>query len=99
MQLLVRAFPVLPGREADIHRFAQEIRTTRAAESAEFYTRMGVARESWHLQETPHGKWVIAVTHIPEKPIEVAGQDYARAPHVFDRWFKSQVTLLTGVDP
>ncbi len=63
MQLLVRAFPVLPGKEGQMREFAATVRTTRAAESADFYRRMGVARESWHLQDTPHGTWVIGVTH------------------------------------
>ena len=99
MQLLVRAFPVLPGREQQMRAFADVVRTSRAAEAADFYRRMGVARESWHLQQTPHGSWVVAVTQIPDKPIEQAGQDYAASPHVFDTWFKQQVVALTGINP
>jgi hypothetical protein len=99
MQLIVRAFPVLPGKEQIMRQFAREVQTTRAAEATDFYRRMGVARESWHLQETPHGSWVIGVTQIPEKPVEAAGRDYAASQHPFDRWFKDQVIAITGVDP
>lgn len=99
MQLLVRAFHVLPGREEQMRELAEAVSTTRAAEAADFYRRMGVARESWHLQETPHGAWVIGVTQIPDKPIEVAGRDYAASQHPFDRWFKDQVRFVTGIDP
>jgi hypothetical protein len=99
MQLIVRAFPVLAGKEEQMRQFAQAVRTTRAAEAADFYRRMGVARESWHLQETPHGTWVIGVTQIPEKPVEAAAQDYAASQHAFDRWFKEQVLLVSGINP
>jgi len=99
MQLLVRAFPVLAGKEMQLRQFAHDIQTTRSAEVADFFRRLGVARESWHLQETPHGSWVIAVTQIPDRPIEVAGQDYAASRGDFDRWFKEQVMLISGVNP
>lgn len=79
--------------------FARDIRTTRAVEAADFYRRMGVTRESWHLQETDHGAWVIGVTQISERSIEAAAEDYATSQHPFDRWFKDQVLLVTGVDP
>src|SRR5688572_27003855 len=99
MQLLVRAFPVLAGREEMMRQFAGEVRTHRAAAAADFYRRMGVARESWHLQETPHGTWVIGVTQIADKPLAQAGEDYAASQHDFDRWFKQQVMMVTGIDP
>jgi hypothetical protein len=99
MQMLVRAFQVLPGRENQMREFATAVSTHRAADVADFYRRMGVARESWHLQETPHGTWIIGVTQIPDKPVAQAAQDYAASAHEFDQWFKDQVMLVTGVDP
>jgi hypothetical protein len=99
MELLVRAFPVLAGKEPELRSFARALQTTRAAEAADFYERFGVARESWHLQETPHGPWVIGVTQIPERPIEAAAEEYAGSQDPFDRWFKDQVKLVTGIDP
>jgi hypothetical protein len=99
MQLIVRAFPVLPGKENEVRAFARDVQTTRATEAAEFYQRMGVARESWHLQQTPHGTWVIGVTQIPDKPIDAAARDYAASQQAFDRWFKEQVQGMTGVNP
>ncbi len=99
MQLLVRAFPVLPGKEPDLRQMALAVQTSRSAEAREFYERMGVARESWHLQQTPHGPWIIGVTQIPDKPIQTAARDYADSQHPFDRWFKEQVLLISGIDP
>ena len=99
MQLIVRAFPVLPGKTEEMRQFAAAMRSTRAADAADFHRRIGVARESWHLQSTPAGDWVIGVTQIPEKPIDTAAREYAASQHAFDRWFKEQVRLVTGIDP
>lgn len=99
MPLIVRAFPILPGKEDQVRQFAQDLRTTRAADAAAFYDRMGVAKESWHLQETAHGSWVIAVTDVVTQPIEEAARDYAGSVHGFDRWFKEQVKAVSGIDP
>ena len=79
--------------------FARELQSRRSGECASFFRRHGVARETWHLQETPRGMWVTGVTQFPEKPIEAAGRDYAASQHPFDVWFKQQVKLVTGVDP
>jgi hypothetical protein len=99
MQLVVRAFPVLPGREGELRALADELRTTRAGEASEFFRRMGAARESWHLQQTPQGPWLIAVTQIPERPVQQVGREYAESSQPFDSWLKRQVGIITGVDP
>ena len=100
MQLAVRAFPVLPGLEARAYEIAREMQGHRAAEANDFYRRHGVARESWHTQQTPSGLWIIAVTHFePEKAADEAARQYAASEAPFDRWFKNQVRALTGIDP
>jgi hypothetical protein len=99
MSLVVRAFPLAPGKEAELESFAEELRTRRAAEAADFYRRFGVSRESWHLQRTPHGTWVIGVTEIVERPVAVAAEQYAHSEEPFDRWFKDRVHALTGINP
>jgi hypothetical protein len=99
MQLIVRAFPVLTDKQAEMHAFAKAMQTTRAAEAADFYRRIGTARETWHLQSTPAGDWVICVTQIPDRPIDDAAREYAGSTHAFDMWFKAQVRQLTGIDP
>jgi hypothetical protein len=98
MQLIVRAFPVLADKQAEMLAFAEAMRT-RAAETADFYRRIGAARETWHLQSTPAGDWVICVTQIPDRPIDEAARDYAGSRHAFDTWFKGQVKLVCGIDP
>lgn len=98
MPIIVRAFPVLPGKEEDIRKFAAEMAGPRRREAEQFYRSFGVVRESWHYQETPHGLMVIGVTELDADP-EVKAREYAESIRPFDTWFKEQVLNLTGVDP
>jgi len=96
MALVVRAFP-LRGPVADLQAFASELTGARASDAERFYRHYGVDHESWHLQQTPSGPWVIAVTSLAD-PVEAASR-YADATEEFHVWFKDQVLSLTGVDP
>jgi hypothetical protein len=97
MALVVRAFPVLEGMEESVREIARTMGGERAGETAEFFSRLGVRHESWHLQETPAGLWVIAVSDL-DAPQERA-QQYADSHREFDSWFKERVLELTGIDP
>ena len=98
MPLVVRAFPVLPGKEEDIRRLAAEMAGPRRQEAEQFYRSFGILRESWHYQETPHGPLVIGVTEVGEEP-GVRAREYADSIRPFDSWFKEQIRNLTGIDP
>ena len=65
MPHVVRAFP-LRGSVADLQAFAQALAGLRAVDAGRFYRHYGVERESWHLQFTDHGPWVIAVTELAD---------------------------------
>lgn len=97
MPFVVQAFPLLPEREGALRAFADQMAGERAAEGADFYRRLGVAHESWHLQHTAAGPLVIAVTEIAD--VDAAATSYAASQQPFDRWFKDQVLHLTGVSP
>jgi hypothetical protein len=96
MPRVVRAFPLLSSRPA-LESFAAELKGRRATEAAQFYRHCGVSSESWHLQDTSSGPWIIAVTEL-DNPAEAAPR-YADASAEFHVWFKTQVLSLTGVDP
>lgn len=55
MPLVVRAFPILPGKEEQLREFAAEMAGARRSEASAFYRSFGVTRESWHLQQTEQG--------------------------------------------
>jgi hypothetical protein len=99
MERVVRAFPILRGREKAVEDLARAMTTTRAAEAAEFYQRHGVAHESWYAQQTPQGMLVIAITDFAERPAEMVADDYAKSTAPFESWFKAQVMNVSGIDP
>ncbi len=94
MSLIVRAFP-LRAHPRDLEAFATALRE-RKAEADAFYRQYGVSHESWHVQETPEGNWVIAVTAVDDAA--QAAVRYAGSSAAFDSWFKKQVLALTGID-
>jgi hypothetical protein len=96
MPLVVRAFP-LRSSIPELQAFAAELTGNRMADADQFYRHYGVEHESWHIQQTPNGPWVIAVTSLAN-PSEAAPR-YANATEEFHAWFKAQVLSLTGVDP
>ena len=97
MALIVRAFPVLPGKDDELRRLAEEMNAERE-EAAAFYSGYAVVHESWHLQKTPQGSWAICVTDIAREPAAMA-RAYAGSQRPFDRWLKERIRELTGVDP
>ena len=96
MSLVVRAFP-LRGSIKDLEAFVAALSTERKADIAAFYRQFGVSHESWHLQETPNGPWVIAVAAIDD--VAEAAPRYAKSSAEFDSWFKKRVEHLTGINP
>ena len=98
MAMIVRAFPVLPGKEQAAREFAHRVGGERKQETATFLQAFGVRRESWHLQETPQGIQIIVVTDVEDPPHERA-QAYGASQGAYERWFKDNVRALSGVNP
>ncbi len=96
MSMIVRAFPLRAPIE-DLMAFAAALSSERTAETTDFYRRFGVSHESWHLQQTPHGPWLIAISAIDD--VAEAAPRYAQSSAAFDTWFKQQVMALSGVNP
>src|SRR5258708_63862 len=88
MALIVRAFP-LRRSVSDLQAFAADLNGAKAADATQFYRHYGVDHESWHVQQTPNGPWVIAVTALAN-PTEAASR-YADATEAFHACFTRQV--------
>jgi hypothetical protein len=99
MDLIVRAYPIPAANVEDLRRMAATILKERADEAVAFYARYGVSRETWHLQQTPHGWWVIGVTEVRDQPVAVVADRYKQSEEPFDRWFKNQVHAISGINP
>jgi hypothetical protein len=97
MAMIVRAFPVLAGKEDAARRFAESVSGARKQETASFLQGFGVRRESWHLQQTAQGTFIIVVTDVEEPPHEKA-RAYGASQGAYERWFKDNVRELCGVN-
>lgn len=86
--------PLLPGKTAAARAFAAEISGPRRAELDNAQTT--VTKESWFLQETPHGDFMIVYYHSPN-PNKVH-EALAVSQEPFDIWFREQILDLTGID-
>jgi hypothetical protein len=96
MALVVRAFPILPGKHETLASFLAELKA-RGEETDRFYRAYGVKRESAFLQKRPHGDLLIACTELEE--VEPAARAYAAETAPFHAWFKSKVLEVSGIDP
>jgi hypothetical protein len=95
MATLALAFPVLPGKGDEARRFAQEV-MARRDEAAASWGRMGLTRETWHLQSTPMGDLVL-VWMEGDDPVE-GMRRWAQSTDPYDRWFKDTAGAITGLD-
>jgi hypothetical protein len=68
----------------------------RRKECAEYLSRSGTSKETWHLQKTPMGAFV--VVHFESDDPANAFKVLAESTHRFDVWFKQQALQVSGVD-
>jgi len=88
-------FPVQPGKEEQARAFAAETLGPRRAGFEAHHARSGTTRETWTLQETPMGSFILVwFEGDPEKTFG----DLATDDSEFTVWFRGQVLDLTGVD-
>lgn len=90
------AFPILPGKEQAGRDFAAACMGERRKGFDELQTTSRLTRETWALQETPMGSFMLVWFEAPD--IEKAFVDLATANNDFTNWFIGQVKDLTGVD-
>ena len=95
MATFIGAFPVLPGKDDDARKFAQET-MGRSEEFSASQKRGGVIKEEWAFQQSPMGS--LMVVHFEANDIEKAFGVLAESSEDFDVWFRGRVLELTGVD-
>jgi hypothetical protein len=88
-------FPVQAGKEEDARAFAAEAMGARRAGFDAHHARAGNVRETWALQETPMGSFILVWF---EGDVEKAFGDLATDDSEFMTWFRGQVLDVTGVD-
>lgn len=86
--------PLLPGKTDAAREFAATISGPRRSELDNAQTT--VTKESWFLQETPHGDFMIVYYLSPDPDKVHAALAVSQDP--FDVWFRAQILELTGID-
>ena len=95
MAVFMGAFPVLPGKEDEPRKFAEET-LGRREELEASQQRFGVTKEEWSLQQTPMG-W-ITIVRFETPDVASAFEDLAQSEEPFDIWFRQRVLEISGVD-
>ncbi|HUK51013.1 MAG TPA: DUF6176 family protein [Terriglobales bacterium] len=96
MKSFSACFPVLAGKEGAAKQFAEACMGTRRKECIEYLNRVGISSETWHLQKTPMGSFVV-VHFESEDPVK-SFKVLAESTHPFDVWFRQQAMQVSGVD-
>lgn len=89
-------FPILAGKEQDGRDFAAACIGERRQGFDAQAARTGLARETWSLQETPMGSFMLVWFEAPD--VEKAFTELATSSDEFTIWFRGQVKDVTGVD-
>jgi hypothetical protein len=95
MEVFLGAFPVLPGKEDEPRKFAQET-LAKGEELEASQRRYGVTKEEWSLQQTPMGSLVIV--HFECSDVAAVFAGIGSSNDEFDVWFKGRVLEICGVD-
>lgn len=96
MAVFNAAFPVLPGQADAARAFAKETMGARRSGYDESQQRGGITRETWSLQETPDGAFVVVWFESPDP--EKSFMELAQDESDFAVWFRGRVKEISGVD-
>jgi hypothetical protein len=88
--------PVLPGKKAQWVEFHEALSGSRRSEWEACLRRIGVARHSVHLQETPQGEMVVVYVEADDLPR--AFGELGTSQGAFEVWFRQQALETEGID-
>jgi hypothetical protein len=89
------AMPIIPGQENDARDLAKEVAGPRRDDYASFQLPSGTSRETWTLQETPAGMFLLVWFDADD--IEMGLRDLAHGDDDFTTWFRNRIETITGV--
>ena len=88
-------FPIQAGKEEEARAFAAEAIGARRAEFEAQLASGDITRETWALQETPMGSFMLVWF---EGDVEKTFTNLATDDSEFTTWFRGRVLDVTGVD-
>ena len=87
-------FPILPNKREQLFAFAKALTGDRAEEYAA--SQESVTSETWFLQATPMGDFLIVYFEAPDPTAVFA--NLAASTDPFDTWFRGQAQDVSGID-
>ena len=87
-------FPILPNKREQLFEFAKALTGEHAQEYAE--SQESVTAETWYLQSTPMGDFLIVHFEAPDPAAVFAA--LAESTSQFDTWFRKQAMDVSGID-
>ena len=88
-------FPIAKGKEDAARKFAADTVGARKADFAGQQARANITRETWAMQETPMGSFMLVWF---EGDVEKVFAELATDDSDYTVWFRAQVLDVTGVD-
>ena len=89
-------FPIVPDKEQEGRDFAAACMGERRQGFEAQAARTGLDRETWALQETPMGSFMLVWFEAPD--VEKSFTELATSDNEFTIWFCGKVKDATGVD-
>ena len=88
--------PVLPGKEDDVRKFAEEALGSHRHHYEAAQKAMSTPRETWTIQETPAGRFMLVWFEADD--IEACFEHMATATGEDVDWFRGRIKDVTGID-
>jgi len=96
MAIFAAMFPVLPGKTERVREIAQQLSSAYAADFDASQKSLGVPVESWHIQSTPMGDFLLV--YLESEDALHMFQNFSQAQGPSDVVLKNGILECTGVD-
>ncbi len=96
LQQLIFTLPVVPGKTQALKEFIATAMGPKWKEYDASQKRHGIHKETWFLQSTPQGDWIISYAELDD--IQKAFGGFAVSTDPFDVWARDQTKEITGID-
>jgi hypothetical protein len=93
---LACVLPILPGKQEAWRRFCQELAGSRHCEYELSRQQLGITKEGIWFAQMPQGEMAIVYLEIEYPELVISRLATSGLP--FDRWFRSQLLELHGLD-
>ena len=94
MPVLAMAMPIPPGKIEALEQHLADAKNHPDLDAT--FTGFGISRETWHVQETEQGDWLVLVFDADD-PFAML-QEFARSNDDLPTWQRQSIREILGVD-